>query len=439
MELKVRIWRQLLVVSLALNLGFVYRDYSNGKHKHDLSCENECKNSCSGFAERAVFEAKSSVSDDEIIDVDLGDPTMYEKYWQQMGGKTTVVIPGWRFMSYVSDVKNICFFLEPEFANAVVRLHKLVGNAVTQDRFIVVGTGSTQLIQAVLYATSPRNSSEPVSVVSAAPYYSAYPFFANYLKSGLYEWGGDARDFKGDGRYTEIVTSPNNPDGSLREAVVSSKQGGILIHDLAYYWPQYTSISSPADHDIMLFTVSKCTGHAGTRLGWALVKDKEIAKKMAEFMVINSAGVSKDSQIRGAKILQVVVDTHEHNRSSGSSTKLEVERNAFFEHSYNLMAKRWRLLSSAVNRGKIFSLPRFPAGKCAFSGRTFATQPAFAWVKCEGEIDDCERFLRENYKILSKGGKQFGDSPKYARISVMPRDHVFEQLVDRLSTIHSSL
>lgn len=95
----------------------------------------------------------------------------------------------------------------------------------------------------------------------------SYPFFADYLKSGLYEWGGDAHKFKGNKPYIEIVTSPNNPDGSLRKAVVNDKRAGILIHDLAYYWPQYTSISSPADHDIMLFTVSKCTGHAGTRLG----------------------------------------------------------------------------------------------------------------------------------------------------------------------------
>ncbi|XP_073035358.1 tryptophan aminotransferase-related protein 2-like [Primulina eburnea] len=77
---------------------------------------------------------------------------------------------------------------------AVVRLHKLVGNAVTQDRFIVVGTGSTQLIPAALYATSQPNPSEP-----------------------------------------------------------------------------YSSISSTADHDIMLFTVSKCTGHAGSRYGLGVV------------------------------------------------------------------------------------------------------------------------------------------------------------------------
>ena len=42
---------------------------------------------------------------------------------------------------------------------------------------------------------------------------------------------------------------------------------GILIHDLAYYWPQYTPISSPANYDLMLFTLSKSTGHAGMRIG----------------------------------------------------------------------------------------------------------------------------------------------------------------------------
>lgn len=54
----------------------------------------------------------------------------------------------------------------------------------------------------------------------------------------------------------------------MKEAVLKSDTGKT-IHDLAYYWPQYTAISSPANHDIMLFTASKSTGHAGTRVGWA--------------------------------------------------------------------------------------------------------------------------------------------------------------------------
>lgn len=89
------------------------------------------------------------------------------------------------------------------------------------------------------------------------------------MQSGLYKWDGDAHTFNKEGPYIEMVTSPNNPDGTCREAVV--KRGdGKLVHDLAYYWPHYTPITSPADGEIMLFTVSKCTGHAGSRIGWVI-------------------------------------------------------------------------------------------------------------------------------------------------------------------------
>lgn len=171
---------------------------------------------------------------DRVINLDHGDPTMYERYWQQTGDKSTILIPGWQSMSYFSDAGSLCWFLEPEFAKEIFRLHKVVGNAVTEDRYIVVGTGSTQLYQAVLYALSPLDAAEPLSVVSAAPYYSSYPLITDCLKSGLYKWAGDAQSFNKEGPYIELVTSPNNPDGYVRQSVVN-KSGGILVHDLAYY------------------------------------------------------------------------------------------------------------------------------------------------------------------------------------------------------------
>lgn len=92
----------------------------------------------------------------------------------------------------------------------------------------------------------------------------SYPSVTNYLSSALFRWAGDAKTFNGD-TCIELVCSPNNPDGSSRKPVAKS---GKAAHDLAYYWPQYTAITEAAGHDIMLFTVSKCTGHAGTRLGY---------------------------------------------------------------------------------------------------------------------------------------------------------------------------
>lgn len=96
---------------------------------------------------------------------------MFEPFWQKMGNKCDVLIRGSDLMSYYSDKNNVCWFLEPELGDAIKRLHGVVGNAVTDDRHIVLGTGSTQLFQALLYAlTTP--APEPVSVVSSAPYYS---------------------------------------------------------------------------------------------------------------------------------------------------------------------------------------------------------------------------------------------------------------------------
>ena len=66
--------------------------------------------------------------------------------------------------------------------------------------------------------------------------------------------------------FIEFVTSPNNPDGKLSEAVLKGPNVKT-INDHAYYWPHFTPIPSPANQDLMIFTMSKLTGHAGTRFG----------------------------------------------------------------------------------------------------------------------------------------------------------------------------
>ncbi|KAK4375669.1 hypothetical protein RND71_006346 [Anisodus tanguticus] len=377
--------KHLLIISIAINAGLVLKLLHDGHERTGGSGPNEVrvvKNMLPDATTKPANSVQNSSHSidlqDQYINLDHGDPTMYEIYWKQMGDKTTLVLSGWQSISYFSDTKNHCWFLEPGFANAVTRLHNLVGNAQTGNHHIVVGTGSTQLFQAVLYALCPSNASEPMSIVSAAPFYSltgadlevwiqSYPLIIDCLKSGLYKWKGDTSKFNEDEPYIELVTSPNNPDGSIRQAVVNGS-GGILVHDLAYYWPQYTPISFQADGDIMLFTLSKCTGHAGIRIGWALVKDKEVAKKMTKFIEISSIGVSKDSQLRAAKILDVIADTYEDIEKFGKATP-------FFHYGYNEMAERWRQLISAVSKGQTFSLPDFPVEKCNFSGQTFGTQP----------------------------------------------------------------
>ena len=89
---------------------------------------------------------------------------------------------------------------------------------------------------------------------------------------------------------------------------------------------------------------------------------------MTKYIELNTIGVSKDSQIRAAKILNHVADSIEHGPESKRSDN-------FFEFGYNLMALRWAQLRAAVHRSDLFSLPSFPSGTCRFSSHHFKPQP----------------------------------------------------------------
>jgi hypothetical protein len=106
-----------------------------------------------------------------IVNVFQGDPTMFEKYWLHNADSCKTETLGWQRMSYYADSKQF-FFVQTELDVAIRKLHLIVGNAVTDGRHIVIGTGSTQLYQAALYALSSSKRSKPISVVSLAPYYS---------------------------------------------------------------------------------------------------------------------------------------------------------------------------------------------------------------------------------------------------------------------------
>ncbi|KAK4791554.1 hypothetical protein SAY86_031967 [Trapa natans] len=373
------------------------------------------------------------VSLDSSINLDQGDPALFEEYWRKAGERFNVAIGGGELMSYFSNLNSMCWFLLPELDVSVRRLHRLIGNAATEGRHVVVGTGSTQLLQAVLYALSSGDSpdQEPLSVVCAAPYYSCYPEVTGILRSGLYKWEGDARSFDKDGPYIELVTSPNNPDGSIRGPVVNRGDGKV-VYDLAYYWPQYTAITHQADHDIMLFTFSKSTGHAGSRIGWAILKDREVARKMIKFMEVTSIGVSKEAQFRASKILGAICDGYE-------SLSPEVLPESFFEYSKRLMIKRWGKLEEAVKLGGgIFSLPKFSREYCLFSTEFTETRPAFAWLKCKEELKDAEGLLRA-HKVLARGGSKFGVDPTFVRVSMLSREDVFDAFLERLSAIKGGI
>lgn len=91
-------------------------------------------------------------------------------------------------------------------------------------------------------------------------------------RSPGFQWAGDATQYAQvqvgeDGYFIELVASPNNPDGKLQNAFLNGN-ATTAIYDLAYYWPHFGPITSAAAYDIMVFTLSTVTGHAGSRIGY---------------------------------------------------------------------------------------------------------------------------------------------------------------------------
>lgn len=81
-----------------------------------------------------------------------------------------VVIPGWYRMGYLprDGAKS---FMTDGLLEAIKGLHATAGNAVTEGRFIVPGTGSMQLINAVVHSLALQDDGRVSPVVAKSPFY----------------------------------------------------------------------------------------------------------------------------------------------------------------------------------------------------------------------------------------------------------------------------
>ncbi|XP_039170628.1 tryptophan aminotransferase-related protein 4-like [Eucalyptus grandis] len=288
----------------------------------------EC-NTCYGGPECSLFLPSCSA------DADDGDPLFLEPFWKQHAESSAVVVAGWHRMSYSFSDQTT---LSKELESLLRKLHSLVGNAITDGKYILFGVGSTQLSAAV-HALSPLNSSLPASVVASIPYYALYQMQTELFDSADCSFQGDPVRWKNvtntTGDIIEFVTAPNNPDGQLNEAILHGPNVKT-IHDRAYYWPHFTGIPSPADEDLTIFTISKLTGHAGSRFkAYARVKcEREEDRNCIE--ILNAAKILG----RGGSIF------HDDNRY----TRLSLIRS---DDNFDMLISRLESLVSGEDGAKI--------------------------------------------------------------------------------------
>ncbi|OMO73456.1 EGF-like, alliinase [Corchorus capsularis] len=439
-----------LVSSVILNLFFVLNTYVGGNWNLNLSWTSRAAAEaeavaalfCSGHGRayldglvddgngEPVCECNSCYSGSDcshftpdcIANANDGDPLFLEPFWSQHAANSAVVAAGWHRLSYsYPDDTNI----SKELERLIRKLHAVVGNAVTENRYIIFGAGSSQVLTAAVYALSPENSSLPAGVVASVPYYALYRKQVEHFNSQKFKFEGDAHQWmnKSDSsKYMiEYVTTPNNPDGRLNKPLLQGPNVNT-IYDRAYYWPHFTPIPAPADEDLMVFTLSKLTGHAGSRFGWAVVKDETVFNRMTDHMGLNSMGVSRDTQLRAFKLL---------------TTALKGDGRGLFHFGYHTMKTRWERLSSIISLSKRFSLQKINPQYCTFYNKVREFSPAYAWVKCEREEDtDCYKVLQEA-KITGRAGNAFSAEDRYVRLSLIRSQDDFDLLIEHLNKLVS--
>eukprot|EP00257_Ricinus_communis_P019085 XP_015577968.2 tryptophan aminotransferase-related protein 4 isoform X2 [Ricinus communis] len=392
--------------------GRVFLDSMIVDGKKEPVCE--C-NSCYGGPYCSQFDPSCPAN------ADSGDPLFLEPFWMQNAAGSAVVVAGWHRMSYVYSDQSL---ISLELERHIRKLHATVGNAVTEGKYIIFGAGSTQLLHAAVNSLSPDNSSSPARVVASIPFYPVYKQQTDLFHSLNFRFQGDTSLWRNNtdtnAEMIEFVTSPNNPDGQLNKAVLEGSNVRA-IYDHAYFWPHFTAIPAPADGDMMLFTLSKLTGHAGSRFGWAVIKDEVIYQRMQTYLKLNTLGVSRECQLRALKLLKVVLQGG----------------NAIFEFGQETMRKRWERLSKTVSMSKRFSIQKIPPQYCIYFKKVREASPAYGWLKCEREEDkDCYAVLQGG-NIIGRPGNLFNVEDGYVRISLLKRQDDFDLLIDKLNQLVS--
>jgi len=216
------------------------------------------------------------------IDMSWGSPAFLIPYWETNGIKVARQVD--RDMTYNFGSRS-------GLKSLIRQLHEQENNAIVEDRHIVIAAGATQIVLGLLHVLKKETGAG--AAWANPPHFSRFPHLAEF--AGL-DWANKKNSIV-------ISTIPNNPDGSL----VLHKKTAIL--DLTYNWPQYLPNVHLYDHPVCVFSLSKATGHASTRIGWAILQDELIARALEQYIEYSTSGLSIDSQLAAEAILSSQINS----------------------------------------------------------------------------------------------------------------------------------
>ena len=369
---------------------------------------------------------------DTPVEATVGNPMMFQGYWWDNQGALTETTAYYRIGYEASNPPvsgRIDFGGQQEVLEAAIRAtHRMIGNVENIDDYqIVLSPGSGALIPAIMYAVSQQNGSPGVSieVTSEVPYYSGYPSAVRGEDNPKFNWVEPNVAGRSGRPVVEFITSPNNPDGTVRTQTVP---GSFAVYDRAYWWPHFTPIQ-PANDDIMMFTLSKLTGHAGSRVGWALVKDPDLAARIKR----KTGSLSHDAQLRAATLLQYAVTT----------------RGGPILYGMEQMDYRWDRFIDIFCTDATCDTPRNPrfvlrnprttiTAMDAWTGTERRPADAYSWIECTRASDiqrTCHQTLIEAGVDTVAGDGYGGPQGSFVRLELLMAPSTFDAIANRLEVM----
>eukprot|EP00948_MAST-09A_sp_MAST-9A-sp1_P003615 g3615.t1 len=374
---------------------------------------------------------------------------VYSEYYEQdvLGGAPCLSTPGDFVEPYQFSPQ-----LLPNLEAAIKQFHKLIGNiANIEDYFVVAGAGGTQTMAAALYALSQdkkTSTNKTLNVFAQAPYYPHYLY--QVATTPNLQWQSPTTSFSKftathdrlsgqvNANFAEIVTYPNNPDGVLRKPLLT--ESSSLIYDCVYWWPQFNqhARNGQLDKEIMIFSLSKLSGHAGTRFGWALVKKESFADAMNDFFMEQTLGLSVDAQLRAYAIMQKLVSEEEKQQKESVMRDDDPLARKHGRHHNGGMVnfvtakfeERWRLVNSLFTR---YRKKYYGTESYKFELVNNATKGAYLWIKCLDESTKASCQMQfASVGLIGNDGSAYGVDESFVRFTMFMRSVEIRSMLTKL-------
>jgi len=359
--------KQYKLIDLKMNHCFVKNEYIVPGEFPIISNEKDCNK--------------------EILNISRGLYLM-SNYWQD------------NFVKYELNYLNSYQFEGlDDLESNIRRLHNITSpNNNFKGKKLVIGLSATNLLNAILYAIYTKLK-RVISVTVRTPGYldirDTIPIIHQHR--AIFKANVDNAD-------VEFIATPNNPDGKIQHPQKNIKYN---VYDRVNFWEWFVDEASIVtnetfeNEDITIFSIPKLNGLSGSRIGYAFIKDEELAKITNFYAIFINHGLNSDSQIRHLKTLKIL--------NKGGYQE-------FRNYMVETMKKRWKKSRKAISLDKNLIL-RNSAGPNL-------------WIEVLN--NNAKKYFMDKYKIIGTYGEEYDSTDNYIRISIICTDCQFKDFIRRL-------